>query len=81
MLEICDCTADLSSRLEECVSASSVSACWYIASFRKGGSSKPNELPESAPGQVPIFLPKGLPCCGCLLVRNFPILLKLLAVG
>ena len=44
-----DCTADLSSRLEERVSASSVSVCWYVASFRKGGSSKPNELPLNPP--------------------------------
>ena len=44
------CIADLSSRLEECVSASSACECfWYVASFRKGGSSEPNELPLNPP--------------------------------
>ena len=36
----------MSSRLEECVSASSMSVCWYVASFRKRGSS---ELPLNPP--------------------------------
>ena len=41
--------ADLSSRLEECVSASSVSVCWYIGSFGKGGLCEPNTLPLICP--------------------------------
>ena len=47
------CTADLNSRLEECASASSVSVCWYVASFMEGGLKRTQRTTlESDPGQV-----------------------------
>ena len=53
------------------VSASSVSVCWYVASFRKGGSSEPNKLPLNPPlhymGQVAASRYWGYKNCVCLL--------------
>ena len=33
-----------------------MSACWYVASFRKGGSCEPNELPLNPPVISPLLI-------------------------